>query len=90
MLTFLSACKEKPQNPVAVYGDAMINSYEKGKQAGDAGNLDAVKKALAAYRAINDKYPAGLDEIKPLVGQNLDISKYDYDPQSGSVTLKSR
>ncbi|MGC2064087.1 MAG: hypothetical protein WA610_14020 [Thermodesulfovibrionales bacterium] len=90
IMTFLFACQEKPKNPVAVYGDTMINSYEKGKQAGEAGNLDAVKKALDAYHAANDKYPENLDEIKPLVGQNLDISKYDYNPQNGTVTPKAR
>lgn len=86
---FLFACQEKPKTSVAVYGDTMINSYEKGKQAGEAGNLDAVKKALAAYHAANDKYPENLDEIKSLVGQNLDVSKYDYNSQNGTVTPKS-
>lgn len=90
VLTVLSACQEKPQNPVAIYGDTMINSYQKGKQAGVDANLDAVKKALAAYRAANDRYPASLDEVKDLVGHNIDMSPYDYDPQSGTVTLKSR
>lgn len=90
MMTLLFSCQEKPQNPVAIYGDTMINSYEKGKQAGEAGNLDAVKKALAAYHAANDKYPENLEEIKPLVGRNLDMSRYDYDPQNGTVALKSR
>lgn len=89
-MSFLFACQEKPKNPVAIYGDTMINSYEKGKQAGEAGNLDAVKKALAAYHAANDKYPENLEEIKPLVGQNLDISIYDYNPRNGTVTLKPR
>jgi len=89
MMTFLFACQEKPKNPVVTYGDTMINSYEKGKQAGETGNLDAVKKGLEAYHAANDKYPENLDEIRPLVGQNLDISKYDYNPQNGTVTLKS-
>ncbi len=89
MISFLFACQEKPKNPVATYGDAMVTSYEKGKQAGVAGDLDAVKKALEAYHAANDRYPETLEEIKPLAGQNLDMSKYDYNPQNGSVTLKS-
>ena len=28
------ACDEKLKNPVAQYGDTMVNSYQKGKQAG--------------------------------------------------------
>ena|ERR1700690_109427 len=88
ILTFIFACKEKPKNPVAEYGDTMINSYQKGKQAAVTGNLDAVKKSLEAYHASNEKYPQNLDDIKPLIGSELDLSRYDYNPQTGAVTLK--
>jgi hypothetical protein len=88
MLAFVFACKEKPKNPVAEYGDTMVNSYQKGKQAGLDGNLDAVKNAINAYHAANDKYPQNLDEIQPLIGSPVDFSKYDYNPQNGTVTLK--
>ncbi|MBI4683854.1 MAG: hypothetical protein HY755_01500 [Nitrospirae bacterium] len=85
----ISAC-DQPKNPVAEYGDAMINSYQKGKQAGETGNLDAVKKAVQAYHAANDKYPQSLEEIKGMIGSEMDISKYDYDPQTGEVRLKNK
>jgi len=83
-----SACDEKPKNPVAEYGDAMINSYQKGMKAGEVGNLDAVRKALQAYHASNDKYPQNLEEIKPMLDTELDFSKYNYNPENGTVTLK--
>lgn len=83
------ACNEKPKNPVAEYGDSMINSYQKGKQAGEEGNLDAVRKAIQAYHAANDKYPQNLEEIMPLLGSAVDFSKYDYNPENGTVTLKT-
>jgi len=89
ILGVILACGEKPKNPVSEYGDAMINSYQKGKQAGVSGNLDAVKNAIQAYHAANDKYPQNLDEVQPLIGSQVDFSKYDYDPQSGTVTLKT-
>ncbi len=89
ILAIILACDEKPKNPVAEYGDVMINSYQKGKQAAVDGNLDAVKKAIQAYHAANDKYPQNLDEIKPLLGgSEMDFSKYDYNPENGTVTLK--
>lgn len=88
ILSLIVACEEKPKNPVAEYGDAMINSYQKGKQAGEAGNLDAVRKAIQAYHAANDKYPQTLDEIKSLLGSEVDFSKYDYNPLNGTATLK--
>ena len=40
----ITACDQKPKNPVSEYGDAMIDSYKKGQQAGVMANLDAVKK----------------------------------------------
>ena len=89
ILATIFACDNKPKNPVAKYGDTMINSYQKGKQAGVSGNLDAVKNAIQAYHAANDKYPQNLDEIKPLLGgSDMDLSKYDYNPENGNVTLK--
>ena len=86
---FIFSCNEKPKNPVAEYGDTMINSYQKGKQAGEAGNLDAVRNAIRAYHASNDRYPQNLEEIKGLLGSELDFSKYDYDPQNGTVNIKN-
>ena len=77
------------QNPVAQYGDAMVSSYHKGKQAGAEGDLEAVRKAVDAYHATNDKYPQTLDEVQPLIGSAVDFSKYDYNPQNGSVNLKA-
>jgi hypothetical protein len=90
IIPVLIGCKEKPKSPVAEYGDTMINSYQKGKQAGIDGNLEAVRQAVRAYQASNDKYPQNLDELKPLLGgTEMDLSGYDYDPQTGKVTLKN-
>ena len=89
ILIVIAACDEKPKNPAAEYGDAMINSYQKGKQAGVEGNLDAVRKAVDAYHAANDKYPQNLEEIKPLFSSEVDLSKYDYNPENGTVALKA-
>ncbi|MBI5100272.1 MAG: hypothetical protein HZB33_00320 [Nitrospirae bacterium] len=86
----IAACEGKPKNPVAEYGDAMINSYQKGKQAGEIGNLAAVKDALRTYHAANDKYPQSLEDIKPLIGSDIDFTKYDYNPEDGSLRLKNR
>ena len=90
VLSATFACDEKPKNPVAEYGDTMINSYQKGKQAGIDGNLDAVKNAIQAHYAANDKYPQNLEEIRPLLGgSEMDFSKYDYNSENGTVTLKT-
>ncbi len=88
ILFFLISCDEKPKNPVAEYGDAMIGAYKRGQQAGEIATLDAMKQAIQMYYASNGAYPQSLDEIKGLMSKEIDISKYDYDPQTGAVRLK--
>ena len=82
------ACDQKPKNPVSEYGDTLIDAYKRGSQIAETGNLDAVRKAVAAYHATHDKYPESLDKIKDLITSPIDLSKYDYNPESGSVSLK--
>jgi hypothetical protein len=81
------SCDQKPKNPVSEYGDAMIDSYKKGQQAGVTANLDALKKGIEAYRAANDKYPPSLNEVRDLIGSNIDLTQYDYNPENGTVSL---
>lgn len=86
---FLASCDEKPKNPVAVHGDRMIDAYHRSQNLKDDANLDAVKKAIQAHRAVNDKFPQDLEEIKPLLSSpDLDLSKYIYNASDGSVAIK--
>jgi|GEM_PF-1353779 len=80
--------EQKSANPVSQYGDSMIGAYTQGKKAGETGNLDTVQKTIQAYRAINDRYPESLDEIEPMFGSAVDLSIYDYDPDTGQVSIK--
>ncbi len=86
ILCAFAACDKKTENPVA---DTMMDSYQKGKQAGETGDLDSVKKAVQAYHATNDKYPQKLEEISHLLNAEVDFSKYNYSPENGAITLKS-
>jgi hypothetical protein len=89
-LVLLPACKEKPKNPVAEYGDALIDSYKGAQNAADLATLEGVKKGVQAYRAANGSYPAELKDIGDLMGGQVDFSKFDYDPATGAVTPKPR
>lgn len=89
VLSLIAACDEKPKNPVSEYGNTMIDSYKKGQKAGETANLDAVKKAVQAYHALNDKYPQSLEDVKGLIGAEMDMSKYNYDPQTGTVNIRN-
>ncbi len=63
-LFFLCACDEKPKNPAAEYGDAVVDSYKRSQQVAEKANLDAVKKAVQLYYAANEKFPKSLDKAK--------------------------
>jgi len=82
------ACDQTPKTPVSEYGDALIDSYKRGQQAGETANLDAIKKAISMYRAENGRYPQDLEEIKDLLVSEVDLSKYDYNPENGTISLK--
>ncbi len=85
-----SACTEKPENPVSQYGDSLIKSYKGAQNAADQANLDAINKAISAYRAANEAYPKSLQDIEGLIGGQIDLTKYDYDPSTGAVTAKTK
>ena len=84
----LFACDEKAGNPVSEYGKTMVNSYKRASPAGEAANLDAINKAVAAYRATHDQYPESLNEVRELLVVPIDLTKYDYNAETGTVSLK--
>lgn len=80
--------EQEAENPVSEYGESMISAYTQGKMAGEMGNLDAVRKTINAFHATHDRYPYNLEEIKPMFGSPIDLSIYDYEPDTGKVALK--
>jgi hypothetical protein len=89
VLSLIAACDEKPKNPVSEYGDIMIDSYKKAQAVKETADLDAIRKTIQAYHALNDKYPQSLDDVKELIGAEMDMSKYSYDPQTGTVNIRN-
>jgi len=79
---------QENENLVEEDGETMITADTKGKQAGITGNLNAVRKTIAAFHAANGRYPKSLDEIEHMFGSPIDLSIYDYDPITGKVSLK--
>jgi len=79
---------QEREDLVSEYGKNMTTAYTQGKQAGTTGNLSAVKKTIEAYHASHDRYPESLEEIRHMFGSPIDLSIYDYDPDTGQVSLK--
>ncbi len=90
LLLPFAACDQKPRNPVAEHGDAMINAYERSKVLRDSASLSSIQTAVRTFHAEKGRYPSELAEIRELLGSDVDFSVYDYNPENGSVTLKSQ
>jgi hypothetical protein len=82
----LPACSSKQESPVTTY----LGATKSASNAADAANLDALRKSIEAYRAANGSYPESLKDIEGMLGSRLDFSRHDYDPQTGTVTLKTQ
>lgn len=89
-LALFAACDQKPKNPVAEHGDAMIDAYQKSKVLRDTASLSALKTAIQTFYSANGRYPNNLSEIKDLLGAEYDLSVYSYNPSDGSVSLKQQ
>jgi len=74
----------------------IVNDYRRtlmtpiGKSKGTQEKVDtaAVKIALQSYYSEHEKYPESLDEIKGYLKDGTDLSIYNYDPATGTVSLK--
>jgi hypothetical protein len=82
-LAGLAACKE---NPGKEYGKAIVRPIERAGTAADAANLEALRKSVESYRALNGTYPESIEELASSMG--LDASRYRYDPATGRVAQK--
>ena len=90
-LLFLSvlvpACDHS--NPVAEYGNTLMDAHQRAKVGADQANLEIVRAAVNAYRAANGELPKRLEDVESFIGGNrLDLSKYSYDPETGAVNVK--
>ncbi len=89
-LFFLSAivagCEEK-KNPVSKYGDALISAHDSVRVAAEQATLKGMKDAVRVYRISNGKYPESFEELQKLMDDPVDPGLYQYDPDSGEVTL---
>lgn len=82
----VSACNRKKSDD---YSGTMLNMPKRAEDAAAQANLDALKSCVQAYRAANGRYPKDLDDAAALLGSPVDLGKYDYDPASGTVGLKT-
>ena len=86
LITLSAGCEEKT-NPVSKYGDSVIGAYERSSITADQSTLTGIKDAIRAHHILNGEYPASLEEVQKLMGSRIDTDLYQYDPESGEITL---
>ena len=79
----------KSGDPLAEYGDKLLDSYEHAGEMAAKVSLEAVRLTVRNFKVMNNRYPADLEELSKSMG-DFDTSPYDYDPKTGTVTLKSK
>lgn len=82
---FLVGCD---RSPVEEFADEMLVSYERSRTAADEASLQAIQRYIRSYRAMNGRYPESIEELESALGTGYDLEPYDYDPGSGTLTLR--
>lgn len=82
----LSACdRGKPESA----SKTVLAIPDRARHAADQADLVAIRSTVKTYRITNGRYPADLTVIAPLLNAPVDLSQFDYDPTTGSVSLKN-
>ncbi len=87
LFTALIVSCEQETNPVAEYGNALIDSYERSKKVVEEVNLKNIQKAIEVYHTINGGYPEALEDIEGFIGSPIDSELYQYNPENGEIKL---
>jgi hypothetical protein len=86
LIALVSGCEEKT-NPVSKVGDRLIGAYERSSVTAGQSTLKGIKDAIRAYHISNGEYPDSIEEVQRYMGARIDTGLYQYDPDSGEISL---
>jgi hypothetical protein len=69
-------------------GKGVTDTLQKSHEAGAAASLKNFEAAIGAFKAANGNYPADLRELSDFSGTAASADVYDYNPETGKITLK--
>ncbi len=84
---FAVGCSEEKKT-VEEYGETLTGAIPRAKQAQTASDLRTLQQAVQAFYAEQGRYPNRLEELSPAQRQGMDLSRFAYDPVTGSVRSK--
>lgn len=83
------ACDRQSKDIVTGHGNTLVKSRSDAVQAADKSELAVIQGSINSYHAANGAYPATIQAVGSLLGSQIDYAKYDYNPQTGVISLKS-
>jgi hypothetical protein len=81
----LAGCK---QNPAEEYGDALLDSMDRGRATVNLANMKSLQDAVRMYHLENGRYPDTLEDVAGFMNSQTDFDLYNYDSRTGRVTMK--
>jgi hypothetical protein len=79
------SCK---QDPIKEYGNEVIDAYDRAGGTVDIANLRGLQNAVQMYRTQNGRYPDSLEDVAGFMNSQVNLNKYQYNPDTGKVQLK--
>ena len=76
------------RSPVEEFAEEMLAPYEISRGVADQASLQAIQRYIRSHRAINGKYPESMEELESSLGKGYNLEPFDYDPGSGTLTLR--
>ncbi|QWR78279.1 hypothetical protein [Candidatus Magnetomonas plexicatena] len=89
----LSACEKQDKEPgvadkVQEMAKSRKDALDNSKVVAQKTELANLKAAINAYNAAEGRFPKDLTELEQFSGSAIDKGVYNYDPQSGALSLK--
>jgi hypothetical protein len=82
------AAPESSKQIIENYQKGLTSSIDKARGAQAKVDMGAVQDAVRNYQVENGRYPDSLDAIKSYVSPKVNLGLYNYDPGTGTVSIK--
>ncbi|MBF0337174.1 MAG: hypothetical protein HQL05_05020 [Nitrospirae bacterium] len=90
LLPVIYACDyaSETKEDLSTITDKKVDKIEKSRVATDKSDLEALKRGITGFNAANGRYPKDLDELQEFTAINFDKGIYNYNPQTGAITMR--
>lgn len=82
-----AGCSEEKKT-TEQYGKTLTGAIPESKKVGTEANLGAIRAALQEYQLEHGRFPERLEDLPLVQNQHLDVSRLDYNKETGTVKPK--